>query len=963
MSTSKTWPGGATGASPTSYSIPISGEFNWANLNLFLTALADGAQSTTFQKFAVRKATSSPVTMLTSDCVVVTNLTVAGAVTVNLPAGANKQVFYICDDKLDASTNNITINRAGADTIGGSTSYVISENGGGVGIVYNSSDTDWKIFTRFNRLDTGVMAIANGGTNSSTALNNNRFMVSSAGAIVEASAVTGSRVVVSDANGLPSAASATTTQVNYLSSATGTTGTTSTNIVFSTSPSFTTPNIGVATATSVNKVAITAPASSATITVADGKTLTASNSLTFTGTDSTSFAFPSTSGTVATLAATQALTNKDYDGGTASNSNRITVPSASLSTLTGLTRKEGTIVYATDTDQLLADDGASLNAIGSGSGEKNYILNPSNATNWTASGAGITVATSVTASALPREFTTKSGILITGVSGSTAYVYYRFTLDDVDLNRKLKIKIDLKPVSGYVASDMKIDLYSNTASAYNGTSTRIATSSDSSSICAIPNMTGQFQTTVDMPDSTAPYMELRVGLNASSTQAIVISDVVVGPGLQPQGAVVEEWKSYTPTTQGLGSISANSTQYRRVGDSMEIRIVFASGITTNVEPRIGLPSGYTISAPDRQMVGSLGLDATSGGVFSLLATSGQTYLRLGQLDNSSNTGYAPLAGNATLVNSVTYAGYATVVISEWSGSGTVNLAQNDVEYASNSSTSDADDTTSFAYGPSGSAIPTTQTSAHRKRVRFQTPYTDSDIITLEVQAQSGAPWVVFQGDENNGVQSYMIQNSVTYGLATRYVSGAPTDFDLYIGQYAQANGATYGASGRDWSTPNGNGMKWRLKKAKGGQAVGFGKATDGSLGLVNTYTGSISTTFTADGSGGTSASKTVYAQRLGDWVTVHVPSTTLTSGTSSTKMTSNTALPSWARPLTAIQSGGALAQMLDNNGQIAVPALSWIDTSGIITYQKTATGSTFTNSATMGTNIAHTHTYYVGTGS
>lgn len=70
------------------------------------------------------------------------------------------------------------------------------------------------------------------------------------------------------------------------------------SLVFSTSPSLTTPNIGAATATSVNKVTITAPTTSATLTIADGKTLTASNTLTFTGTDGSSVAF-GTGGTVA----------------------------------------------------------------------------------------------------------------------------------------------------------------------------------------------------------------------------------------------------------------------------------------------------------------------------------------------------------------------------------------------------------------------------------------------------------------------------------------------------------------------------------------------------------------------------------------------------------------------------------------------------------------------------------------
>ncbi len=58
-----------------------------------------------------------------------------------------------------------------------------------------------------------------------------------------------------------------------------------------TSPSFTTPTLGVASATSINKVALTAPATSSTLTIADGKTLTCNNTLTFTGTDSSSVAF------------------------------------------------------------------------------------------------------------------------------------------------------------------------------------------------------------------------------------------------------------------------------------------------------------------------------------------------------------------------------------------------------------------------------------------------------------------------------------------------------------------------------------------------------------------------------------------------------------------------------------------------------------------------------------------------
>jgi hypothetical protein len=72
-------------------------------------------------------------------------------------------------------------------------------------------------------------------------------------------------------------------------------------VVFSNTPTLVTPVLGVATATSINKVTLTTPATGSTLTIADGKTLTASNTLTFTGTDTSSVAFGS-GGTVAYVA-------------------------------------------------------------------------------------------------------------------------------------------------------------------------------------------------------------------------------------------------------------------------------------------------------------------------------------------------------------------------------------------------------------------------------------------------------------------------------------------------------------------------------------------------------------------------------------------------------------------------------------------------------------------------------------
>lgn len=68
-----------------------------------------------------------------------------------------------------------------------------------------------------------------------------------------------------------------------------------------TSPTFTTPTLGVASATTINKVTFTTPATGSTLTIADGKTHVVNNSITLAGTDSTTWTGASTNMTLAAL--------------------------------------------------------------------------------------------------------------------------------------------------------------------------------------------------------------------------------------------------------------------------------------------------------------------------------------------------------------------------------------------------------------------------------------------------------------------------------------------------------------------------------------------------------------------------------------------------------------------------------------------------------------------------------------
>jgi hypothetical protein len=137
-------------------------------------------------------------------------------------------------------------------------------------------------------------------------------------------------------------------------------------LVFATSPTLVTPTLGVATATSINKVTVTAPATSAVLTIADGKTLTVNNSITFAGTDATTMTLPSTNATLARTDAAQTFTGdqtfnnilgtvQSLSGAGAVNITQLTTAFTSTATGDALTLANGvvgelkTIVYVAET--------------------------------------------------------------------------------------------------------------------------------------------------------------------------------------------------------------------------------------------------------------------------------------------------------------------------------------------------------------------------------------------------------------------------------------------------------------------------------------------------------------------------------------------------------------------------------------------------------------------------------------
>lgn len=153
--------------------------------------------------------------------------------------------------------------------------------------------------------------------------------------------------------GGPITGSGTLTLGGTLAVANGGTGVTASTgtvaVVLSTSPTLVTPVLGVASATSVNKLTITTPASGSTLTIADGKTLTANNSLTLVGTDSTTMTFPPASASVGYLNIPQNSQSTDYTAVAADSGKHIFHPSTDTNARTFTIPANASVAYTVGT--------------------------------------------------------------------------------------------------------------------------------------------------------------------------------------------------------------------------------------------------------------------------------------------------------------------------------------------------------------------------------------------------------------------------------------------------------------------------------------------------------------------------------------------------------------------------------------------------------------------------------------
>ena len=435
----------------------------------------------------------------------------------------------------------------------------------------------------------------------------------------------------------------------------------------------------------------------------------------------------------------------------------------------------------------------------------NYISNSGAETDtsgWSASGANFTIARTTTAG----EVLKGSGSFELTANGSQTvddYVSTSFTLDLGDRNRLLKVGFYFKGTSNYDSGDMGIVFH-------DGTNEIVP------SITAVPGGDGYFE--ASWVSTSASSYTIRFKAKVTTAFSIAVDDIFAGPLSVVRGAAIGTWEAFTPTFAGLGTVTGISMYKRRVGENLEIKGVFTTGTPTGVAPTM------TIGGNNINTTGLTSLKNYFGYLNRLTASSASPGTDANLLVAAYNASATAVQfcgrivsglfvddTGPTLFGSSEQISIPSLMIPIDGWTSEVVLASEQVEYAYNGTTNDADDTTSFAYGEAGGLVPNSSVDRN-KRVRFTKVYKH---VRFEV-SDRGGPWQPVENSRFSLIRRGDAGTGIT-GMGIKPVTGSQTDWDVHFnGNVLQA---TSTISEYSFATEYSNNTKYRVVGSDNPSAV------------------------------------------------------------------------------------------------------------------------------------------------
>ena len=440
-----------------------------------------------------------------------------------------------------------------------------------------------------------------------------------------------------------------------------------------------------------------------------------------------------------------------------------------------------------------------------------------NPLNWAATDVTKLTLTQINTATLDGSFSYQ---LTNAGAGAASVQTPLFTLGLIDVGTAQTIKFDLSGVALSGDYTVVLDRYDTN---------NVLQATITPALSTLPTGTGRFSTFAITGSTADDKYALRFSrVSVSDTSNVKIDELYVGPNVQVQCAAIGAWKAYQPTTSGLGTSPSIYMTYREVGSSVEIRGILKCGTSPSGITTFSLPTGYTADY-SKTPIGVAGTDAyQTVGWAEFVSSSATNRLKSTIVRNNASSTlfqmYYPTITGGNLTPPTTdiamVAGdsatiFLTVPVNELSSN--VTLANRAVEeYASNSSTSAANDSTSFISGPAGNLIPniTSAGTGYTKRVQFSQPIQATDSVILEVRTAANAPWK----PASERFSSYN-QGSNSYGMQMTAVSSTQVDVVFAAGGFD--SGATYASNGSTWSVLYAASHYWRIRKVSGGASVGY----------------------------------------------------------------------------------------------------------------------------------------------
>lgn len=286
-----------------------------------------------------------------------------------------------------------------------------------------------------------------------------------------------------------------------------------------------------------------------------------------------------------------------------------------------------------------------------------------------------------------------------------------------------------------------------------------------------PSVAGEM---TSIEPTTGGQVSKPVFITDSITSGYVIQSrgLLVGPPSTP-ALVMSDWASYTPTTQGLGTLAASSMFYRRVGDSIEVLGTLTAGTVSPVEMRIGLPSGLIVDSTkvsSIRIVGIIDRNATSSTLMNASVEPNATYM---VLTVASSSGFETKQNGSFISTGQKLSISARIPIAGWTAtsSGQVSAPRSYVTCLQSPGNGSVNTTVLrwSSYTSIGSSITVTQSATDGDKFTVNTP----GIYAITVSY----PWAGaanFGGITINSSALSTSINSITYAQGIRAMTSMPT---------------------------------------------------------------------------------------------------------------------------------------------------------------------------------------------